>query len=399
VIETVRRRITKKCLGAANGVLTFVLVFGLGVITTQAAEAQTFTVLYNFTGYPFGADPIAGLVRDMAGNLYGTTFYNGGGGYGVVFKLDTTGKETILYRFFRGHDGENPVAGLILDAKGNLYGDTTAGGYSRYGVVFKVAPSGKETVLHSFVGGTKDGCYPYGSLLMDKAGNLYGTTEECGASGYGVVFKLGKNGRKTLLHSFAGGATDGQNPDLASLLLDAHSNLYGVTYRGGVSGEGVVYRLSKTGTLTLLHSFSGGASDGCFPLGTPVMDTNGNLFGTTNSCGSSGHGIVWELSRTGQYIVLHNFAGGASDGCYPDSGVNLDAAGNLYGTTQYCGSSNDGVVFKVDTGGHETVLHNFVSGDGIDPYAGVILDAAGNLYGTASEGGSNGYGTVFEITP
>jgi len=157
-----------------------------------------------------------------------------------------------------------------------------------------VNTKGTETVLYNFTGGTTDGCHPYGGLLRDKAGNFYGTTEDCGSSGYGTVFEVSKSGKETVLHSFAGGSSDGKYPLYTSLLMDAKGNMYGVTEEGGASGYGLVYELSKKGTVTVLHSFTG-ATDGCYPLGTPAMDKTGNLYGTpgravptaTESCGRS----------------------------------------------------------------------------------------------------------------
>ncbi len=391
--------ISRRGLGAASAALTFVVVLGLGVVTSQSAQAQTFTDLYNFTGSPDGADPFAGLVRDAAGNLYGTTYTGASSGYGVVFKVDTSGTETVLYSFSGGTDGGSPVGGLVRDTAGSLYGTTQYGGSSGNGVVFKVDNSGTETVLYSFAGGTTDGCSPYGGLVRDKAGSLYGTTMGCGASGNGTVFKVTKSGAEKLLHSFAGGTADGANPLYTGLLMDPKGNLYGVTSQGGSQNSGVVYKLSKSGTLTLLHSFTGGTTDGCSAHGTPTMDKEGNLYGTTSRCGFGSHGIVWKVSKKGTEIVLHNFAGGSSDGENPISGVILDAQNNLYGNTQAGGVSDDGTVYELNKKGVLTLLHSFAGSDGATPYGGLIRDAKGNVYGTTLEGGSGRDGTVWKLTP
>ena len=248
-------------------------------------------------------------------------------------------------------DGESPYGGVILDTAGNLYGTTYKGGASNYGTVFKVSKAGKETVLHSFAGGSADGCNPGGGLILDAKGNLYGDTQLCGASNYGTVFKVSKAGKETVPHSFAGGSSDGAEPFYGSLLMDKKGNLYGVTEHGG-TGEGcnlncgVLYRLSKSGTLTVLHSFAN-APDGSFPFGTPVMDGKGNLFGTTDAGDPDQVGIVWKVSKNEHETILHSFTPGGVDGVNPAYSLVLDSAGNVYGTTESGGSSNQGVVFEI----------------------------------------------------
>jgi uncharacterized repeat protein (TIGR03803 family) len=229
-------------LGAANCALAFVVVLGQVVVATPSAEAQgdtTFALFYSFEGGTDGATPRAGLVRDAAGNLYGTTISGGAGGLGTVFKLDAVGSETVLHSF-SGADGARPEAGLVRDAAGNLYGTTAGGGASDLGTVFKLDTTGSETVLHSFSGA--DGDSPVAGLVRDAAGNLYGTTAGGGASGLGTVFKLDTSGKGRLLHSFTGGATDGAFP-AAGLVPDAAGNLYGTTTQDGAFGQGTVFKL------------------------------------------------------------------------------------------------------------------------------------------------------------
>jgi uncharacterized repeat protein (TIGR03803 family) len=386
---------------AESAALMLAVVLVLGVVTIPSAQAQTFTLLYNFTDGPDGAYPYAGLVRDAAGNLYGTTYYCNCNSsyYGVVFKVDTSGTEIVLYSFAGSSDGAYPYAGLVLDSAGNLYGTTEVGGASGNGTVFKVDTSGSETVLHSFAGGTTDGCNPVGGLLRDKAGNLYGTTEDCGAHGKGTVFEVDTSGTETVLHSFAGGSSDGAYPLYTSLVMDKNGNFYGVTEEGGTSSSGVVYELTKGGALTVLHSFAGG-KDGCYVLGTPALDKAGNLYGATEGCGSSQMGIAWKVSKKGTETVLHNFAGGSSDGEYPWAGVILDARGNLYGVTVLGGPNSGGTVYELNKKGTLTVLHSFsYNEDGAFPIGGLIRDAKGNFYGTASVGGKWTVGTVWKLAP
>ncbi len=397
VTNTLGQRISTMRRGAASAALALVTVLGLGVATAHRARAQTFTVLYNFTGSSDGGNPYAGVVRDAAGNLYGTTYYYGGtSSQGVVFKVDTSGTESVLHSFTGSWDGGNPFGGVVRDAAGNLYGTTVGGGTYNWGTVFKVSKSGKETTLHSFANG-KDGCEPDGGLLRDKAGNLYGTTTRCGTFSMGTVFKVSKTGKETVLHSFAG--TDGAWPMFTSLVMDKKGNLYGTTLYGGATGSGTVYKLSKGGALTVLHSFTGKTTDGCFPAGTPAMDEKGNLYGAANGCGSAGLGIVWEVSSKGTETVLHNFTGGETDGAYPTAGVIIDAKGNLYGDTEYGGASGFGAVYELNPKGALTLLHSLAASDGEYPWDNLIRDAKGNLYGTAYGGGSDGYGTVWKLTP
>jgi len=386
------------CRRAAVGAPILALVLVFGTMANQSAQAQTFTTLYNFTGSSDGGYPYGNVVSDPSGGLYGTTYYGGTAGLGVVFKLDTAGTETVLHSFKGGTtDGEYPFAGLVRDKAGNLYGTTESDGPSGYGVVFKVDSGGTESVLYGFAGGTTDGCVPLGGLIRDKSGNLYGTTEACGASDYGIVFKLDKKGKETVLHSFGGGSSDGAFPLYTSLLMDKNGNLYGVTEEGGSSNEGVLYKLSKKGVLTVFHSFTGSTTDGCYPFGAPLMDGGGNFYGTTESCGSSGYGIVFKVDKKGRETVLHSFAAGTSDGAYPFSGVISDAKGNLYGDAQGGGASGEGVVYKLSKSGMLTLRHSFSGSDGAYPLGGLLRGAKGALYGTTEAGGTSGYGTVWSL--
>lgn len=365
----------------------------------MATAHETETVLHDFESPPRGAYPAFGVVRDAAGNLYGTTngAYSdvpGGGAYnaGTVFKIDPSGCETVLYSFTGGADGSSPN-GVILDTDGNLYGTTSSGGASGAGVVFKIDKSGHETVLYSFTGGA-DGGSP-NIVIRESNGDLYGTTGIGGAADAGVAFKVDKSGHETVLYSFTGG-TDGGQP-FGNVSLDSAGNLYGSTNIGGTSNSGVVFKVDKSGRETVLYGFTGGA-DGAYPNGV-MRDVQGNLYGTTGGGGgSSGAGVVFKVDTSGHETVLYSFTGG-NDGGYAGAGVTRDAKGNLYGTTSFGGAMDRGVVFKVDGRGHETVLHTFRRGlDGNQPdSAGVILDAEGNLYGTTAFGGIANAGVVYKL--
>jgi uncharacterized repeat protein (TIGR03803 family) len=385
--------------GAAHGAPTLVVVLLALVATT--AQAQTFTVLHTFTGVPDGVWPQGGLVRDTAGNLYGTTFLGGSGlgcpriGCGAVFTVENTGTEVVVQRFL-GRDGAMPAAGLLLDPNGNMYGTTDFGGTFGLGTVFKLG-----TVLYSFQG-PPDGAQPFGSLIQDASGNLYGTTAAGGVFNKGTAFKVDATNRETVLYSFSGGA-DGSLP-FAALIRDTVGNLYGTTAAGGAFGSGTVFKLDVANNETVLHSFNG--TDGADPEAGLIQDAAGNFYGTTSRGGALDKGIAFKLDTSGQETVLHSFTGGA-DGGTPSASLLLDASGNLYGTTSgggdlTCGTSTGcGTVFKIDMLGNETVLHSFNGkADGSSPTAGVVMDAAGNLYGTALLGGDfscrqEGCGTVF----
>ena len=402
--------------------LRFALVFLMVLVASYSVHAQTFTVLYSFLGSPDGQAP-NGLIRDAKGHLYGTTFRGGASYHGSAFKLSGDGTEIVLYSFLGGY-GSWPDSELTLDTKGNLYGGTYGGGAHGSGVVFKLDKKGNETVLHSFKGQSSDGAYP-SNVILDEAGNLYGTTQVGGGStGYGTVFKLDKAGRETVLYTFAEGA-DGEFPS-AGVIRDNAGNLYGTTLLGGDLscgggyGCGAVFKLDTAGKETVLYGFAGG-TDGSQPYGGLTQDGAGNFYGTTSqggdpSCGSggSGCGTVFKLDKSGKETVLYRFTGTGEDGAYPYAGVVRDRKGNLYGAT-YAGGGVDcsygegkcGTLFKLDPAGKETVLHSFSGGpDGALP-TGLIRDAAGNLYGTAAAGGTSdcngGYfgscGTVFKLTP
>jgi uncharacterized repeat protein (TIGR03803 family) len=266
---------------------------GCGVVFEVDANGQE-KVLHRFSGGSDGALPIGGLIRDAAGNLYGTTQMGGASGSGTVFKLDATGVETVLYSFAGAPDGQYPFAGLIRDSAGNLYGTTSNGGAIGFGTVFKLDPAGHETVLYSFTGGS-DGGNPQAPLLRDKNGNLYGTTFVGGAIyGVGTVFKVDANGNETVLHNFNG--NDGKYPE-AGLIGDSQGNLYGSALQGGPADNlgGTLFRISRRGTWSVLYNFSGGA-DGGNPAGSLVMDSEGNLYGTTASGGISNRGTVFKFT-------------------------------------------------------------------------------------------------------
>jgi uncharacterized repeat protein (TIGR03803 family) len=415
----------KKLFLATYVFTAFALLFSVD------AACQQEKVLHSFRneGSP-GYGPIGGVISDAAGNLYGTTSGAGENDGGVVFKM--TPQEggwslTVLHSFGKPGDGSNPISSLTLDSSGNLFGTTYYGGNYRLGTAFELVPSADghwtESLLHSF-GEEGDGIYPLADLILDSSGNLYGTTSE-GGSGYGTVFELSRQTdggwKETLLYSFASEA-DGSDPS-AGLVFDASGNLYGTTFGGGDFNNGTVFELSCTvgggWTKKVLYSF-GKPPDGASPPGSLVFDAAGNLYSTTTTGGNSasctfGCGTVFELSPQADGIwteeILHNFRCDGTDGFYPVSGVVLDPAGNLYSVTNAggdatnCGNpSSYGTVFELvnkgDGGWAEQILFSFNNGEGgAYPEAGVIFCAPRILCGTTYEGGNYGFGTVFELKP
>ena len=442
-------------------VLAVLAACGSGSGNNASTTAATESVLHFFAGGASdGQSPGPELVRDGSGNLYGTTFGGGPNNAGMIFKIGSTGKYSVV-RFFAGgaSDGAGP-SGLVLDSAGNLYGATQNGGSNNVGTVFKIDSTGTYRVLHAFAGGSSDGAGP-GGLVFDSAGNLYGLTANGGLGptslppgappgavpGYGTVFRIDPAANYSVVHFFAGGSSDGVGP--VGLAVDGAGNVYGATSDGGPTNGGIVFKIDATASYSVVHFFAGGTSDGAEPsdlvfdsagnlygstiLGGPnengtifkidtagsysvahffaggetdgampytlIADTAGGLYGATYVGGLYGLGVIFKIGPTGSYGVVHVFAGGSSDGGAPFGRLTLDSAGNLYGVTGSGGSNNVGTVFRIDKTGTESILHFFVGGtnDGSDPTGGPVLDGAGHFCGTTFLGGAKGFGTVYRI--
>ncbi len=397
------------------------------------ATNGNFKELYTFSGAADGARPDSGVVMDAGGKLYGTAFV-GGTGYGTVFQLKPQENGgwilSILYTFTGGADGANPLSRVVFGPDGVLYGNATAGGIlnctfegmSGCGVVYKLQPPATfcraircpwtESVLHSFAG-TPDGWQPNGDPVFDASGNLYGITSDggrygiCnGSPGCGTVFELtrSENWQESVLWNFGEGS-DGVLP-IGGVVFDSAGNLYGTTYLGGSSNDGIVYQLTPAGppwNENILHNYTG-ESDGFNPYAGVLVDSAGNVYSTTYSGGSGGGGTVTEVGPGG-FSLLASFSG---NGGQRFGNLIMDHAGNLYGLTHEDGQYLYGSVFKLtpsNGGWTYTSLHDFTGGsDGAYPRGTLIFDSAGNLYGTAAEGGNTndcsgaGCGVVWEIT-
>ena len=382
-----------------------IFVFCAG--TVIALPAQTFTTLVSFDGTNGAAPVNASLVQGTDGNYYGTTIYGGANNDGTVFKMTPGGTLTTLHSF-AGYptDGAEPYAGLVQSAGGDFYGTTSLGGGNNYGTVFEMTPSGKLTTLLSF--DSTDGTYPY-SALVQANGSFYGTTFYGGAHGYGTVFKISAAGVLSTLHSFD--VTDGESP-WAGLTQAANGNFYGTTSLGGGNNYGTFFEMTPSGTLTTLYSFclqGGGCADGEFPYSTPIQGADGNFYGTAPVGGDltcnapDGCGTVFKITPTGTLTVLHSFE--VNDGAFPFTGLVQGTDRNLYGVTSDGGPNGlngyGGTVFQISTAGTLTTLYDFcIQGctDGDHPESALIQGTNGTFYGVTPDAGANNDGTVFSVS-
>jgi len=446
-------------------ILVAVVIF---VACGVSAAQHTETVLHTFTFHQDGGFPLAGLSLDQSGNLYGVAYF---GGYiegsvccGTVFQLTKSGNAwtfSTIYTFTDGvTDGEAPSGSVVFDKAGNLYGTTQQGGWC--GMAYELTPSQKgpwkETILHNFnpftlLGGTAgDGCDPSSYLIFDQAGNLYGTTQQggglggCNTAGCGSVFELspGSDGKweETIIHSFPDGSEDGTDP-YGGLVLDKSGNLWGTTLTGGTAGLGTIFELSPSSngswTEKVAFNFISGAT-GWEPYAGLVMDAEGNFYGTTFYGGSSGAGLVFKMTPSSDGMlsetVIHQFEGCTAtecpDGFYPFGGLVFDSSGNLYGSTMYGGASGTacnppdselregcGIVFKLSPAGGQkwdySIVYRFpgAASGGLLTNDHLAITSSGDIVGTTfveGDVGSNsicpqevlglgGCGVVFELTP
>jgi len=428
----------------AIALLTLLLV---ATVALQPAQAQTYTVLHSFIAGTDGAVP-SPIIRDAQGNLYGTTKFGGIPTCGLdtcgtVYKIDSAGNETVLYSFEGGSNGSDPMAGLVEDAAGNLYGTTQGNGYiGGDSVVFKLDPNGQET---SFPTDGLNACCLDSPLAVDAEGNVYGMSPyggepNCGLNsdglGCGTLFKLTPNGKLTVLHVFDG--TDGMQPE-GGVVLDGKGNLYGTAYFGGMlsckypgefqeaqAGCGTIYKLDRSGKFTVLHTFAG-PGDGSTPLGL-IIDPAGNLYGIAAGGGNViphtdfeyGVGTIFKVDTSGQFSVLFTFAPCTAPPCTQGQVRNpvfayhlvKDSRGNLYGIEEVNNCSvGGGCLFRLDTKANLTNLYDFTPQESGAPFAssmGLVLGSDGDVYGSTPIGGppqagcqengfTQGCGSVFHL--
>jgi len=346
-----------------------------------------------------GMWPYSGLVY-VGGTLYGTTSQSGSGGPegGTFYSITPSGSYNVLYSFGTSPtDGEEPYAAPI-EVGGLFYGTcSTFGAGPGQGTVYKMTTSGTETVIHNFAGGTGDGSVPLAGLA-NIGSTLYGVTDLGGTDNLGVVFKITSSGKESVIHSFTGGS-DGEHPGYGGL-VDIKGTLYGTTPEGGTGGGGIAFSITPSGSEKVLHSFAGG-SDGAQPNAN-LLYANGILYGTTKGGGTSGDGTIFSITTSGTEKVLYSFVGSPLDGQVPQGGLIL-VNGIFYGTTEIGGASGNGVIYGMTNNGQEFALYSFAGGsDGSEPY-GQLVNVGGTLYGATYQGGdgsvSPNSGTVFSFTP
>lgn len=399
-------------------ILVLTLMF---LLSTVAARAQTYTetLLYNFgAAVGDGATPVSGLMLDAQGNLYGTTSLGGTNNCGTVFKISSAGAETVLHKFGCGTDGGVPLAGVVLDKAGNIYGASQFYGQYSCGTLFKITPAGKFSVMHQFGKTVGDGCFPVSPLQIDTAGNLYGLASQGGSMnapcvgqgtvGCGVLFKVGPKGAETIVYTFTGNGADGMEPSW-NLLRDGKGNLYGLAF--GAGSPGVLFEISAAGKETILYAGNVG--------GFVARNAAGNFFGTFMGTVSAGGVGAWEVAGAAGHAYTTDYfcvacVGGSAQGWEPWGPVAFYNT-IMYGTTVEGGAFFDdgntwpdnggGTVYSFNPAtGAQAVLYSFPNPgtttlDGWSPEGGVVKDAAGNFYGTLSGGGAFGGGAVFKLTP
>jgi|SRR5271166_333100 len=414
--EQQRNRIAGKYLGIVAVAIT---IATYAIVAATPAQAQTYQVIHTFTAGADGGIPYAGLTMDAHGNFYGTTYYGGTHGYGTVFRMTLHGSSWILsplYSFSGGSDGGEPQARVVFGPDGSLYGTTSYG--TVYNL--RPAPTRQASAvvgwtvktLYQFQG-LQDGAFPAGDVIFDRLGNLYGAVLLGGQGCYegcGSIYELTPSGggwTKTVAYAFQGGS-DGEAPE--GVLLDSAGNLFGTAYQGGEYGYGTVFELTPSSggwNETTPYAFNYMGNGGFLPEAGLIEDAAGNFYGSTSD-GPGSSGTIFELSPTDggwTYTVLYNLPSSYEGG--PAAPLTMDAAGNLYGTINgYCQECQGGI-FKLthsESGWTFTSLHDFTGGsDGGHPYSNVSIDANGNLFGTASTGGAGcnggGCGVAWEITP
>jgi uncharacterized repeat protein (TIGR03803 family) len=364
-------------------------------VTINPAISVDVTTLHNFFGLD-GSLPRGDLVLDRTGYLFGTTSFGGQADQGTIFGL-YIGSSNVFSDIIDNTTGIEPFGGLVSDDFGNLYGTMSQGGAFDSGSIFTVPKFNLGTIMPFAFFGGPSGRSPYGGLVRDSSGNLFGTTIGGGNFDDGVVFELDGAGTVTGITKTLGtfNGANGKAPT-GDLIIDSSGNLFGTTSEGGAFGLGTVFEVfARSTTVTTLASFNG--ANGGTPYGGLVEDSSGNLFGTTSD---GGPGTIFELAKgSGTITTLASFDGGTG-GNSPYAGLTLDSSGNLFGTTQYGGTSGHGVVFELPRGSHTIVpLASFNGLNGDQPLAGLVLDSGGNLFGTTWKGGSSDLGTVFEVSP
>jgi uncharacterized repeat protein (TIGR03803 family) len=380
----------------------FCVIVGFFALASTMS-GQTFTTLQSFD-LTNGANPEAGLVQGINGNLYGTTLQGGAHFAGTVFEITPAGTLTALYSFCAVGactDGDDPRAGLVLASNGNLYGTTGGGGTHFGGTIFQITSAGALTTIYSFCSQSActDGERPTSGLVQGVNGDFYGTTQVEGAKGGGTFFEITPSGTLNVLYPFCSLANCADGEGASGLVLATNGDFYGATYSGGANGDGTVFKVTSTGALTTLHSFD--ATDGANPLAGPIQATNGDFYGTTYLGGANNSGTIYKMTPGGALTTIYSFCPltNCPDGANPYDALVQGNDGNFYGTTYAGGANLFGTIFEITPGGAFTTLHSFdQSSDGFETEAGLFQATNGFLYGTNYDGGADFDGTVFSLS-
>jgi uncharacterized repeat protein (TIGR03803 family) len=396
------RAVLSLALGAA-------LIGGVAkTATAQNQEANLISVaaLGSSTATDRPASPRGDLLLANDGNFYIATYAGGSAGVGAIARISPAGVVTVVHSLSGASaEGRTPYAKMMQASDGNLYGTTYLGGTDGRGTVFRVSLTGDFATVYSFKAGAAEAILPYAGLVQASDGNLYGTTLRGGTNDKGAVFRLSLSGTFTVLHSFAG--NDGENPE-GTLIVGPSGDLFGTTLGGGSGDRGTVFRVPLSGTLTSLYSFpSLGAfsaagvainATGANPRAGLLLATDGNFYGTAYQGGADGYGTVFRMTTAGAVSVVHAFTGASLGGAFPLAGVTQDVAGDLFGTTERGGPVNQGSAWRISSSNQFRILHGFQGSvnDGSSPYT-TLVPLGGFLYGASYSDSTFGTGAIFKL--
>ncbi|QMU31362.1 choice-of-anchor tandem repeat GloVer-containing protein [Adhaeribacter radiodurans] len=365
---------------------------GAGTAFSIRSNGTNFKVQKNFA--KSGYSPYGSLIKGPDGNFYGMTYQGGANNQGTIFKIAPSGTITTIINFISSVTGSNPQGSLTLGSDGNFYGMATYGGGTGYGTIFKITPTGNFTLLRN-LNNAIDGRYPQGNLVQGSDGGFYGLTYQGGTNNYGTIFKITPSGTFTVLKQLDN-TTTGRYPQ-GSLIRATDGNFYGMTYQGGENNYGTIFRITPSGIFTVRRHLDYSLS-GANPRGSLIQGTNGVLYGMTYTGGANNYGTIFRMTLSGTFTVLRHLAY-SSDGGNAQGSLTQGSDGNFYGLTSVGGTNSSGTVFKITPAGLYTVLHNLDNiNDGRNPLGSLVQGSSGIFYGMTSSGGPGGYGTIFRTT-
>jgi uncharacterized repeat protein (TIGR03803 family) len=353
--------------------------------------------LFDFSR-PAGLYPSGSVTLDARGDIFGTASEGGFYDDGTIWEMLPSGVIRVLHSFGESGDGLYPGTQVTIDPEGDLFGTTELGGRFDHGMVWEITRLGEYIRLHSFGETSSDGLFPVAGVTVDPRGDLFGTASEGGIYSLGTVWEIDASGIYRTVHPF-GGTLNASKP-YGGATLDQNGDLFGTTFYGGSHGSGAVWEITANGVPLLLHSFESSMYDGQYPETGVVLDVKGDVLGTTESGGRYYYGTVWKLTPEGIYTTLHSFGGTPRDARYIYSGITLDAKGDMFGTSYEGGVHFEGAVWEISASGEYTNPFSFGGSDTepANPQTGIAVDSNGDLFGTAPNGGSHAGGTIWELT-